>query len=251
MQIMRSQLDIESYGISDIGLTRGNNEDVWAELPSYHFYVLADGIGGHQAGEIAAKEAVLELCDAIDGFFSKNTTPSVESASKVIRDGISAANSWVRRLAKNHSELSGMGTTLCCLLLLGETLLYTHLGDSRIYKFHGELERLTDDHSTLQKVVSRKDFDATGKPLVKFKNVITKAIGIADILNTEIKTLPVQKGDIFLMCSDGLTNCVKDPDIEQILKSVPSIKQAAIQLVEKAKIGGGNDNITIVIIKIS
>ena len=108
MQLMSSQFEIESYGISDIGLARANNEDVWAELPSYNFYALADGIGGHQAGEIAAKEAVLELCDAVDEFFAKTPIPLVDTVSKTLKQGISNANTWVRSLAKEHPELSGM-----------------------------------------------------------------------------------------------------------------------------------------------
>lgn len=250
MQLMSSQFEIESYGISDIGLARANNEDVWAELPSYNFYALADGIGGHQAGEIAAKEAVLELCDAVDEFFSKTPIPSVDTVGKTLKQGISNANTWVRSLAKNHPELSGMGTTLCCLALLENTVIYTHLGDSRIYRFRGKLERLTEDHSTRQRVVT-KNLDSKGQPVVKFKNVITKALGIGDIVNPEIHNMPIQRGDIFLICTDGLTDCVKDTEIELTLKQESSIKEAAIQLVDKAKNGGGNDNITIVIIKVS
>ena len=250
MQLMSSQFEIESYGISDIGLARANNEDVWAELPSYNFYVLADGIGGHQAGEIAAKEAVLELCDAVDGFFSKAPIPTVDATSKLLKHGISKANTWVCSLAKQHTELSGMGTTLCCVLLLKNIVIYTHLGDSRIYRFRGKLERLTNDHSARQRVVSTK-LDSKGEPIVKFKNVITQAIGILDTVSPEIETLSIQKGDIFLLCTDGLTNCVQDPDIESTLRQESSIKQAALQLVDKAKNGGGNDNITIVIIKVS
>ena len=247
---MTAQFDIESYGISDIGLSRANNEDVWAELPAYNFYVLADGIGGHQAGEVAAKEAVLELCDAIDGFFSKESVHNVETASKSIKQGISKANTWVSSLARQHTELSGMGTTLCSLLFLKHTAIYTHLGDSRIYRFRGKLERLTQDHSSRQRVITKK-LDEKGHPIVKVKNVITQAIGIMDKVNPEIHTLSLQKGDLFLLCTDGLTDCVTDPEIEEILRYETSIKEASLQLVEKAKNGGGNDNITIVMVKIS
>lgn len=247
---MSPPFEIESYGISDIGLSRPNNEDVWAELPLYNFYALADGIGGHQAGEIAAKEAVLELCDAVDTFFSKEGSHSIEGVTKTIKDGITAANGWVCNLAKQHPELSGMGTTLCCLLFLNNFAIYTHLGDSRIYRFRKSLERLTVDHSSRQKVKT-KHLDDQGNRVLKFKNVITKAIGIGETVNPDIQTLPLNKGDIFLLCTDGLTDCVKDPDIEETLKQTSSIKEAALQLVEKAKNGGGNDNITIVIIKVS
>ena len=105
-------LKIESYGISDMGFVRTNNEDVWAELPQYHFYVLADGMGGHQAGEVASKEAVLQLCDAIDFLFTQEKGISSEEAARGLRKGVAEANRWVYTLAQKHAELSGMGTTL-------------------------------------------------------------------------------------------------------------------------------------------
>lgn len=248
---MIPQLEIESYGISDIGLARGNNEDVWIEMPSYHFYALADGMGGHQAGEVAAKETILALCDVVDSFFSKGHILTVDDAKEVLKAAISAANSWVRQLGKTYPNLAGMGTTLCSLLIFKSTLIYTHLGDSRIYKFRDTLERLTQDHSTKQRVVSNKNLDETGKPVVKYKTMITKAIGITDTVSPEIHTLPIQIGDLFLLCSDGLTDCVKDSAIEKVLKENVSLKNAAIELVSQAKLGGGNDNITLVIIRAS
>jgi serine/threonine protein phosphatase PrpC len=225
---------IESYGISDIGLSRANNEDVWAELPDCNFYVLADGMGGHQAGEVAAKEAVMEMCDAIDTLFAKKEPLSQSGVIAGLHRGIIAANTWVRTLAKQHPELSGMGTTLCCFCLFEETLIYAHVGDSRIYRFRKKLTCLTADHSVRQ----------------ENKSMLTQAIGTSSLLGPEIATAPVVIGDIYFLCSDGLTDYVADDEIETILQKSTSLKDAAIELVETAKAAGGNDNITILMIKL-
>jgi len=243
-------MEVESYGISDIGLSRANNEDVWAELPDIRFYALADGMGGHQAGEVAAKEAVLELCDIIDALFTQDPKPSAEKISQILKQAFVDANHWVRSLAQQHPELAGMGSTLCCFCVLKETLIYAHVGDSRIYRFRTVLTRLTEDHSLRQELLSTGDLDEEEAAAFPFKNVITRAIGTNPLIEPHIATTPVQLGDIYFLCSDGLTDYVSDDEIEAILKKHSSIKEASIELVETAKNAGGNDNITIVMIKI-
>lgn len=233
----------ESYGISDVGLVRGNNEDVFAELPEYHFYVLADGMGGHKAGEIAAKEAVMDLCDSIDAFFNLRIHPTLDETKKLLKQAILQANTWVRNLAGQHHELSGMGTTLCTLLILDDQVIYSHLGDSRIYRFKEKLERLTQDHTVREENLSSVD----GKKRVK--TMITKAIGTSVFVDPEIKTRPLEAEEIYFLCTDGLTDCLSDAEIEQVLHKEKRIKEASIELVELAKKAGGHDNITILMIK--
>lgn len=249
MQVTMPQ--IESYGISDIGLTRQDNEDVWAELPQWNLYVLADGMGGHQAGEVAAKEAVMHLCDSIDTFFSLTKKPTLDQVIRSLGQAFHDVNDWVRSLAKEHPELSGMGTTLCCFVLIQETLVCAHLGDSRIYQFRaGKLERLTRDHSLRQELIAKGDLDEKTASAFPFKNVITKAIGTFSEADPDIETVSVKKNDIFFLCSDGLTDFLSDSEIEAILQKKASIKNKCIELVEGAKAAGGSDNITIVMIKI-
>lgn len=226
---------IESYGISDIGLSRSNNEDVWAELPQYNFYVLADGMGGHRAGEVAAKEAVMQICDSIDALFSGEEKISLEKATAGLKKAFFEANRWVLTLSQNHPELSGMGTTLCCLLLLDHTLIYGHVGDSRIYRFREKLTCLTQDHSQRQSST--------------YKTMLTRAVGTTSSVEPDIHTTKIQQGDIYFACSDGLTDYVSEPEIENILKKAASIKEACFELVEAAKTAGGNDNITLVVIR--
>ncbi len=227
-------MNIESYGISDIGLSRANNEDVFAELPEYHFYVLADGMGGHRAGEVAAKEAVLQLCDAVDTLFSEEKKPTPQQAIAGLKLGLAEANHWVYTLSRNHPELSGMGTTLCCFLLLDQLLIYAHVGDSRIYRFRKKIERLTQDHSFRQPQT--------------FKSMLLRAIGTTATVEPDVETLHVEEGDIYFLCSDGLTDYVSDAEIEKALKKFTNIKEACLELVEAAKTAGGNDNITILMI---
>lgn len=227
---------IESFGISDIGTSRSNNEDVFAELPEEHFYILADGMGGHLAGEVAAKEAVLHMCDSIEKFLRTHPTASLSAAQKQLYQSFSDANQWVRSLSERHTDFSGMGTTLCCLWMIGKELLYGHVGDSRIYRYrHQKIEALTKDHTTRQPSTQ--------------KQVLTKALGISFILEPEIHQTTLLPGDLYLLSSDGLHGALSDRQIESVLRHEPNIKEAAIQLIEAAKNAGGTDNITLLLIK--
>lgn len=234
---------IETFGVSDIGLSRENNEDVWAELADDHFYVLADGMGGHLAGEVAAKEAVLHFCDAVDKYFRSPTPPSVSSAKRYIGETFISANSWIRRLSKDHPDLHGMGTTLCCLLLLENKAIIGHVGDSRIYRYRKELSRLTKDHSLAQEAA----FSSRGRAA---KHILTKALGISPAIEPELLEVPYEQGDIYLLCSDGLHDVLSDKQIEALFRRSTSLKNAALELVEAAKKGGGHDNITLLLVKI-
>lgn len=238
---------IETFGVSDIGLTRQNNEDVWAEMQENHFYVLADGMGGHLAGEVAAKEAVLHFCDALDKYFRSPTPPTVSSAKRYIGETFISANSWIRRLGKDHPDLNGMGTTLCCLLLLENKVIIGHVGDSRIYRFRKGLTLLTTDHSLEQEL---KETLQAGRSSSSYKHVLTRALGISPAIEPELLEAPYQPSDIYLLCSDGLHDILSDRQIESILRRTPSIKEAALELIEAAKKGGGHDNITLLLVKL-
>lgn len=237
----------ESFGISDVGLVRKNNEDTWAELPENHFYVLADGMGGHLAGEVAAKEAVLHFCDAIDKYFRSPSPPTIPSAKLYLGETFISANSWVRRLGKDHPDLHGMGTTLCSLLILQNTAIIGHVGDSRVYRFRKELSLLTTDHSLEQQLLSSR---STHKSSRSCKHVLTRAIGITPGIEPELTQLPCEKGDIYLLSTDGLHDVLSNREIETIFRQHSSIKEIASSLIETAKKSGSRDNITALLIKI-
>ncbi len=232
---------IETFGVSDIGLSRQNNEDIWAELPDDHFYVLADGMGGHLAGEVAAKEAVLHFCDAVDKYFRSSTPPTLSSVKRYIGETFISANSWIRRLSKDHPDLHGMGTTLCCLLLLDNKAIIGHVGDSRIYRYRKELLLLTRDHSLQQEIPSK------GRSI---KHILTRALGISPAIEPDLLEAPYQKGDIYLLCSDGLHDALADKQIESIFRHSTSLKEVSLELVEAAKKNGGHDNITLLLVRI-
>jgi protein phosphatase len=229
---------VESFGISDLGLVRGNNEDVFHEIPLHRFFVLADGMGGHNAGEIAAKEVVHHLSTSVCQFFSSQETYYDDLPSQ-LHQAILKANLWVHALSEQKKELSGMGTTLCCLLLHQESLIYAHVGDSRIYRFRKNLEQLTEDHSLLNTTPTAG------------KNIITRAIGTNPSVEPDISLSKVEPNDIYFLCSDGLTDFVSDEELTDILiKNRSCIKTASTRMIETAKNKGGSDNITVLMIKI-
>ncbi len=229
---------IESFGISDLGLARDTNEDVFHEIPIHRFFVLADGMGGHNAGEIAAKEAVHHLSTSICQIFSSEEEPASldKPLPELLHKAILGANQWVHQLSEQKEELQGMGTTLCCFLLHEDSLVCAHIGDSRIYRFREALEQITEDHRA--SASSNK------------KNMITKAIGTSPHVEPTINTLPVSSNDIYFLCSDGLTDYVSDEEISNILQNHLCIKAASKELVNIAKIKGGGDNITILMVKV-
>lgn len=229
---------LESFGLSDPGLVRENNEDVWAEIPEKQFYVLADGMGGHNAGEVAAKVAVSSLCQSM-----RHLPPLQDQLLPFFKYAIAKANREVYNLSLQQEALQGMGTTLCSMLLYEHILLYAHVGDSRIYRYRqSSLTRLTQDHSASAK----RPF----VPLVRSKQPLTRALGTCPRVDADIVQGEIQKEDIYFLCSDGLTDLVSDEQICQILHQTDGIPNACNELIRAAKDSSGYDNITIVMISL-
>ena len=238
----------EVYGATDTGLVRHNNEDCWHQLDDYHFYSLADGMGGHQAGEIASREAVKN----IGHFVTENllSDKSLHDARELLSDGIRWVNDLVYRMGHRSCELKGMGTTLCCLFLHPKGLIYAHVGDSRIYRMRkGQLELLTHDHSLVRELIDLGQLNESEAEAFQYKNILTKAIGIEPKIEPTVQSDSLQKGDILMMCTDGLTDLLADQEIEQVMKTEPE-NEMANSLVKKAIAKGGFDNVTVVIVKI-
>lgn len=245
-------LELKSYGISDIGLGRSSNEDVWAGMPQYSFFVLADGMGGHKAGEVAAHEAVTSLCHSIQSLFASpiSAKHSPEEMSVNLEEAILNANSTVYHLSGQEEEFSGMGTTLCCFLLHETSLIYAHVGDSRIYRFREKLEPLTQDHSLRAELIARGELEKEKAHEFPRKNIITRAIGTHPIVLPEIRRTTVLPGDLYFLCSDGLTDYVSDDEITYTITKASSLEEATQRLVQAAIAKGGNDNITIVMTQV-
>jgi serine/threonine protein phosphatase PrpC len=236
-------MNLESFGLSDIGVSRPNNEDVWVSMPEIGFFALADGMGGHQAGEIAAREAIDYLCNSVKKIKSRDQVELIIE----LRHAIEKANQWVYRLGKKTDAFQGMGTTLCCLIWSEEQVIYAHVGDSRIYRYREKkLELLTQDHSLFAKWLK---FGKESKTPFPYKNVITRAVGTAPRANPEIAITNHQPGDVFFLCTDGLSDVLTFEDIEKIIQASPDLECASRRLIQRAKIKGSSDNITILMIQ--
>lgn len=245
--------NLDCYGLSDIGLIRTNNEDIWTSLENYGFFAIADGMGGHKSGEVAAKEAITFVRSSIEEFFlflQKNCT--LVELSALFKLSIENANSWVYGLGQKREEFHGMGTTLCTLLFHKNSIIYSHVGDSRIYRYRRKnLQQLTSDHSLKNKLISKGKFVDRSNREFPYKNVLTRAIGTHSDVEVKTHIAPVNVNDVYLMCSDGLTDFVSNEDISQALSHGQSIKETTQSLIEQAKKKGGCDNITVVMIKVS
>jgi protein phosphatase len=238
--------DVQSFGISDIGLSRANNEDAWKEIPEKRFYALADGMGGHNAGEVASCIAVESICASIQNLAEIEST---QDLLKHMKKAVYQANKMVLQKAKQSKEHKGMGTTLCCFMLFDDYLVYAHVGDSRLYRIRNRIEQLTKDHKIRHIQWGQPSNNSHTRPLL-FRNVITRAIGIHVEVEPDVGSYSVQPGDIYLLCSDGLSNLVNDEVIHAILKLPCSLEVKGNQLLQKALKNGGHDNITLLLVNI-
>jgi PPM family protein phosphatase len=243
-------LKVEAFGLSDIGPVRPNNEDAWIALKKHNFFALADGMGGHKAGEVAAKETIQTLSKAVQKISpSKKKNLTSKECITFLQTAIESANQKVFKLGAENRHFQGMGTTLCCLYLYQDSVIYAHVGDSRIYRFRdGELKLLTEDHSLISELMTSGQIsDWEALPL---KNVITRAIGTSYKVEPEIASVSAQPNDIFLMCTDGLSDFLKEEEIESVLMQPLPLKKMVSHLVQKAIEKGSHDNITSLMIKI-
>lgn len=243
-----TQQIFKACGISDIGKVRKNNEDVWADLSDIHCYLLADGMGGHQAGEIAAKETVDWLCRLLRKNL-KSKTISMDDALKVIDSAIQSANNHVYKLSRSTSDLKGMGTTLCLLYLHPEGAVYAHIGDSRIYRLRDKkIKPLTEDHSLFTELAQSGKIGNMDRGDFHYKNIITKAVGTEPNIKPTIAVDSIQSGDLYLLCTDGLSDLLTTTEMEKILNDASSLSLAASELVALSKNKGGHDNVTALLI---
>lgn len=230
-----------------MGLVRQNNEDVWASLPKYGIYVIADGMGGHQAGEVASREAVYFFLSYIQNQLEKKEGAGVEAAREMMWAALMATNRFIFELAHSHELLRGMGTTFCALHFYEEWVVYGHVGDSRIYRLRERmLQQLTKDHSLIAELMDRGE---TGEQRMREgKSVITRAIGTEDSVQPDVKVAQAFVGDQYLLCTDGLTDMLSPKEIEYILLEPLTVEERVRSLIVQAKKRGGYDNITAVLI---
>lgn len=242
---------ILAFGLTDVGLVRENNEDAWGAVPELGFFVLADGMGGHQAGEVASHEAVTTISNLIKKSLGRRKNISYGDTLKAIQKAIGEVNKVVYEHSRQDPELRGMGTTLCCLQFHEQGLIYAHVGDSRIYRLRDrQLTQITTDHSLMRELIDLGQLSEGEAPEFLYKNILTKALGTEPSVDPTINACEINNNDTYLMCSDGLSDLVTREEMEKILNKKHNVEQCVRHLIEAAKSKGGYDNITIVIVRL-
>jgi protein phosphatase len=236
---------MKAYSITDTGKKRSSNQDfVYAsEQPVgnlSNLLIVADGMGGHNAGDIASRSTVEAMVDYIEKAEEKRPIPLLSMA-------IHHANDLVVEKAEADRSLEGMGTTVVAATLKDEYLYIANVGDSRLYLIDQEIEQITRDHSLVEEMIRNGELlrkDARSHPK---RNVITRAVGVHSPVKIDFFDVKLEKGDRILLCSDGLTTMVEDEEILSIVKKCGSPKEAAQRLVTEANKNGGKDNISVVV----
>ncbi len=239
---------IKSYAITDIGRKRQLNQDFiyLSETPIGNLpnvFIVADGMGGHNAGDYASRYAVETVVEEIGASFEKNPV-------KIMGRAIDKANAMIRQKAREDVSLNGMGTTMVIATCMGRYLEVANVGDSRLYVVHeNRIEQVTQDHSLVEEMVRMGGIDRASARNHPDKNIITRAIGARDYIEADFFNLELETGDMILLCSDGLTNMIEDDIIYRILTNGRSLKNRVEELVETANQNGGKDNISVIVIE--
>ncbi len=254
---------LKSFSVTDIGKKRKLNQDFVyvSETPVGNLpnlFIVADGMGGHNAGDFASKCAVETMVREIRGCFEKNPV-------RILGKAIRAANDQIRRRAKEDASLYGMGTTVVVATVLGHYLQLANVGDSRLYIINDQIRQITRDHSLVEEMVRMGGIDRETARNHPDKNIITRAIGGLDTVEIDFFNEELHPGDLVLLCSDGLTNMLEDAEIGRILKEHSCgeenslegnfLRENALQgkagrLVEAANNNGGKDNIAVILIDV-
>ncbi len=238
---------LRSYALTDIGRRRQLNQDYIyvtensiGNLPN--LFIVADGMGGHKAGDYASDLAVETV--------TKEVEASLEvSPVKILNHAISRANTVLRERAREDFALNGMGTTLVAATCIGRFLEVANVGDSRLYVIGDEITQITEDHSLVEEMVKMGGIGREEARNHPDKNIITRAVGARDDVEVDFFHVELQTGDMVLLCSDGLTNMVDDETICQILKNGNSLRDRVEELVQTANSNGGRDNISAIVIE--
>jgi protein phosphatase len=250
-------LRIKACGLSDVGLTRAHNEDYFEIDPQHRLYVVADGMGGHSHGEVAAQIAVSAIRDFIAKTSDRDTTwPSgmdsrLARHSNLLKMAVRMAHDHVLRAISRDGSLYGMGTTVVGLLLADATAAIAHVGDSRAYRLRdGRLEQLTQDHTWVNEQVVAGFLSKEQARAHPLKNVVTRALGGESDVLVDVREVEVRAGDLFLLCSDGLTGMLADADILDRMSSGGSLHEICRALVTDSNARGGMDNVTVVLLSV-
>ena len=239
---------------TNVGLKRTNNEDYQKVVPERGLYVLCDGMGGHASGEVASEmcctNVVKFVCEMSrqPGFeMPYQTAPNLSPEARLIVNAIKYANERVYIQSCKDRAMEGMGTTITCIYNAPHALILAHVGDSRIYRVRkGQITQMTRDHSLLNHLIDTGEVKPEDASHFANKNVILRAIGLKDYVDVEIKEVPREQGDVYMMCSDGLSDIVSESKILNAIENAPDLETACHELILLALQAGGKDNVTVV-----
>lgn len=240
---------MDTFSITDTGRLRNSNQDcLFCEENAVgkfpNLFLVADGMGGHKAGDLASRLCIDEIVKQIRDSQARTPVSAFEQA-------ISVANACVYERSMEDFELAGMGTTIVGAMIENKTAYIVNIGDSRLYRLHDKLEQITVDHSLVEEMVQSGEIQKEEMRTHPNKNIITRALGTGNLVRPDCFEVKVEEGDVLLLCSDGLTNMVDDYDIEEIVKRhKEDMKLAGENLVRQANEAGGKDNISVILVRL-
>jgi protein phosphatase len=250
---------LDVAGMTHVGMKRNHNEDNYLLLTEENLFCVADGMGGHSSGEIASKIAVSEVSEFFrmtardeDATWPFKMDKALTYDENRLTTGIKLANSRIFEASQADAKFRGMGTTIVTTFFRNTHTLVAHVGDSRVYRFiaaEQSLVQVTEDHSLLNDYIKAKKLTAEEIENFPHKNVIVRALGMKDTVQVDVSRIEPADGDVFMLCSDGLSGMVPDPRMAEILAAEPDLDKAAQQLVDAANAAGGSDNVTCVLVR--
>ena len=249
---------LEISSATDPGMVRSHNEDSVAADAANGVVVLADGMGGYNAGEVASGMATTVIVTEMQQVMTKVQPYEIDEkngqqvAARMVRDQVLKANTSIYQAAQSQPQYAGMGTTLVVCLFFDNRVLVAHLGDSRLYLMRdGRFSQVTRDHSLLQEQIDSGLITPEQAKHAQHKNLVTKALGIDPSVEPEIHEYPAKPGDVYLLCSDGLCDMVEDDDIALAVQTFGNnLKMAASHLVQMANDNGGRDNVSVILVRV-
>ena len=246
------------YGGTDRGLVRKNNEDSIACVQFEHspvvLAVVADGVGGHEGGEVASQLAV----DSIEAYVSKSVMQATSGGGygdqwpeQILRQAIEDANTQINRQRQQQRRLASMAATVVALLLIEQRLSLAYMGDSRCYRWRDQqLAQLSHDHTVGQQLIDEAGVDEQQSQSNPYHHVLSRALGMDSPADIDSRSMDARNGDVYLLCSDGLTNSLSDEQIADILRSKTDVDACAEELIASANDAGGRDNISVVLVQV-
>ena len=238
---------------TDPGRARGNNEDSVAVDSATHTVVLADGMGGYNAGEIASGMATAFIKSEMSRWLTEvGSAAALREVRRAMEICVENANLSIFNAANANAAYAGMGTTLVVGVFRDDKFLLGHIGDSRCYRLRdGQLQQITKDHSLLQEQIDAGLITPEQAAHSTIKNLVTRAVGVDDVVLLEVNEHHVQAGDLYLLCSDGLSDMVDDVSIAKIVSSERELELQAGDLVDAANANGGRDNISVILVRVT